>query len=28
IAIISFFVLLMLGIADGLFSDYNTYNTY
>ncbi|MFH0346247.1 DUF5362 family protein [Bacillus vallismortis] len=28
LAIIAFFVFLMLGIADGLFSDYNTYSTY
>ncbi|MEC0621324.1 hypothetical protein P8836_21580, partial [Bacillus spizizenii] len=28
LAIIDFFVFLMLGSADGLFSDYNTYKTY
>ncbi|MEK4217051.1 MULTISPECIES: DUF5362 family protein [unclassified Bacillus (in: firmicutes)] len=28
LAIIAFFIFLMLGIADGIFSDYNTYSTY
>ncbi|CAN2248595.1 DUF5362 family protein [Bacillus vallismortis] len=28
LAIIAFFIFLMLGIADGIFSDYDTYNTY
>ncbi|MCY7893995.1 DUF5362 domain-containing protein [Bacillus vallismortis] len=28
LAIIAFFIFLMLGIADGIFSDYDTYSTY
>ncbi|MGF7534502.1 DUF5362 family protein [Bacillus mexicanus] len=28
LAIIAFFIFLMLGIADGIFNDYSTYNSY
>ncbi|MCY8105275.1 DUF5362 family protein [Bacillus mojavensis] len=28
LAIIAFFIFLMLGIADGIFNDYDTYSSY